>query len=231
MDYQQIDRKVLKVFQECAIHSFPFDCFQVLYHYQFKIMDYIGLYLKNSEIYQIASAYSEDAFTYENKICFNHMRPKARIRFSLMHELGHYKLEHKGPHTALQEQEANCFASHILAPRMAIHYSRLRDSYDVARLFRISQESAQYALKDYSRWHRLTAYGLRSVDREMYRHFYKKELQGFVWNEKPCPYCGKPIYNQPEERCCPLCQVIHPLSDSTWMSEREELFRTLHLPY
>lgn len=50
----------------------------------------------------------------------------------------------------MTEAEANFFASNILAPRMAIHYARCKNEADVARIFEVSCEAAQYAFDDYS---------------------------------------------------------------------------------
>lgn len=43
----------------------------------------------------------------------------ARLRFTLAHELGHRLLRHEG-NERWEEQEADCFASHLLCPRPAL---------------------------------------------------------------------------------------------------------------
>lgn len=43
----------------------------------------------------------------------------ARLRFTLAHELGHRALRHEGA-GRWEEQEADCFASHLLCPRPAL---------------------------------------------------------------------------------------------------------------
>ena len=54
-------------------------------------------------------------------IAYDENKSPFRIRFSIMHELGHIMLGHSRE-CAYNEQQANFFASNILAPRMAIHF-------------------------------------------------------------------------------------------------------------
>ena len=55
-------------------------------------------------------------------IFYNQDEAPCRVRFSIMHEFGHYILEHelnlsrKDPLYGVQEVEANCFAAQLLMP-------------------------------------------------------------------------------------------------------------------
>ena len=56
------------------------------------------------------------------------------------------------------ETDANYFASNILAPRIAIHYSECKNANDVSHIFSMSYSAAEIAFDDYRRWRRYVAY-------------------------------------------------------------------------
>lgn len=121
MDIQRIYQRVLDVYRTCRIRSFPIDCASILKAYGFTLYTYQDLRGTNPELYAAARKYSDDAFKFRMSIFYNADGVDGRIRFSLMHELGHHMLGHN-EHSAEEEEEADCFASHVLAPRILIHH-------------------------------------------------------------------------------------------------------------
>lgn len=203
MDYNKIVTATIDVFRECDVHSFPIDCGELLKHYGYRLFSYKELRDRNPELYSLSLGYSEDAFRAgaSKIVAYNPDRPHGRIRFSLMHELGHHVLNHTGV-SDQNEKEANAFASYILAPRMAIHYSRCKNANDVARLFDMSFEAADNAFIDYRRWHRnVVMYKMSAADKAMYSHFYYKDQKCFVWSKQNCCFCGRVLYNSMENHC------------------------------
>lgn len=99
MDINRIVTATIKVFHECNVHSFPINCEELLIHYGYRLFTYRELQQKNSELYALCLDYSEDAFRSGTSkiVAYNTDRPEGRIRFSLMHELGHHVLEHIYP--------------------------------------------------------------------------------------------------------------------------------------
>lgn len=203
MDYNKVVTATIEVFWKCDVHSFPIDCEDLLKHYGYRLFSYKELRDRNPELYSLSLGYSEDAFRVgaPKIVAYNPDRPHGRIRFSLMHELGHHVLGHNGT-SERNEKEANAFASHILAPRMAIHYSRCKNANDVARLFDMSFEAADNAFIDYRRWHRnVVMYKMSTVDKAMYAHFYNRDQKCFVWSKQSCCFCGRVLYNSMESHC------------------------------
>lgn len=186
MDFEEIHRGVLSVLRECRIFSYPFDCMEVMEHYGYKIVPYHCLPQSKKNA---CLSLSSDACILDDTLFYNHSRPRRRVRFSVMHELGHIILDSQS------ESDANKFASYILAPRMAIHYSRCKNAADVSRIFALSEEAAEIAFDDYRRWHRIAAYRMSMTDREIYRHFYNEDAGKFVYINETCPCCGRKIYN------------------------------------
>jgi Zn-dependent peptidase ImmA (M78 family) len=198
MDNIKIKFAVLEVFEKCNIKSFPIDCIQILESYNLKVKPYSTQSPAKKEM---CLKYSEDAFCIKRTVYYNDNKIIGRIRFSLAHEIGHKVLKHTEPSTIEQEKEADCFASHLLAPRMAIHYSGCKNLADVAKQFNMTNEAAQYAFDDYRRWHRKVIYKMEEIDKLMYNHFYNEELHCFVFNIKPCSFCGEEIYNSKSDYC------------------------------
>lgn len=212
MDNTRVIKATIKVFKDCNVKSFPIDCMNLLEYYGFRLFTYDNLYIKNKELYDLCTACSEDAFCDRvNKIiAYNSHNTNGRIRFSLMHELGHHVMGHVGE-SDLNEQEANAFASHILAPRMAIHYSKCKNAEEVSKVFEISNDAAGIAFDDYHRWYRhVIKYKMTCVDKVMYAQFYDSEKECFVWSIKKCDFCGMLLYNSHSNHCA-HCMVPEPI--------------------
>ena len=206
MNYEKILWKVLETFQKCNVKSFPINCYDLLKQYGYECMEYSELEEeKQTACYQV----SDDAFRLNHTVYYNDSIKGYRKRFSLMHELGHIVLNHKAPYTDQHEREANFYASNILAPRMAINYSKCKNASDVARIFRMTYESASYAFDDFRRWRRKAVYRMCAYDKAVYNHFYDSNQECFVWNIHRCKHCNAEIRNSLEEYCNP-CKVYTP---------------------
>lgn len=193
MNYGLIKHTILKVYKDCNIKSFPIDCFNILNTYGIKAYPYDSL---PDKLKEYCMRFSEDAINYKDVICYNNHHPTGRIRFSLMHELGHFILKHSQNDNQDIEQQANFFASNILAPRMAIHYAKCDKTSAISVQFGITKEAAQYAYNDYMKWYQRTIkFKMTSFDKALYSHFYNSDAKCFVYNIKKCAYCDNPIYN------------------------------------
>lgn len=145
---------IADVYKRCNIKSFPFDCKKVLKIYGFSCRGYSTI---SDRQRAICLRVSDDACIFDNVIYYNDKKTRRRIIFTLMHELGHILLGHtkKGKK---EENEADYFASCILAPRIMIHQLRLSKANkmvtadDISNYFDISIEAANYAVTDYNRW-------------------------------------------------------------------------------
>lgn len=202
MNYTAVQEKIAEIFMECQVRSFPIDCFDILSSYGYRVYSYQELDERNHEVYEMCRTYSEEAFHEKSGkiVAYNELRPIGRIRFSLMHELGHILLRH--PTGAdCYEKEANYFASHILAPRIAIHYAGCRNSPETARCFNMTLEAAGYAFQDYRRWRRAAVYQMSMVDQRLYQHFYDRKAGCFVYHRSHCAYCSKEILNSTASVC------------------------------
>ena len=149
-----IYRLILKTYKICKITSFPFDCKKVINEYGYDCKAYSSLSERKQKI---CFGISDDACIMKGTIYYNDMILKDRIRFTLMHELGHLLLEHFEK-SDIEEDEADYFASCILAPRIMIHHLKQTNKYsqvtadDIHEYFGISISAANRALMDYHNW-------------------------------------------------------------------------------
>lgn len=198
MNNSRIELATLEVFKHCNIQSFPIDCLKILEMYKYKTKPYSSQKPKKKEK---CLSYSDDAFIVKNIVYYNDDKIVGRVRFSLAHEIGHIILKHQEPRTKLQEDEADLFASYLLAPRMALHYAKCKKLVDISELFNISHKAAQIVYEDYCKWYKWKAkYKMSVNDKKMYEHFYNDKYNGFVYSIDKCR-CGKEIYNTKDELC------------------------------
>lgn len=221
MNYDLIKQKVLEVYRTCKIGSFPIDCLTIYDYYGLKAHPYSTL---EEPLKSYCLSMSEDAFIYNHIVCYNDdvSYPIGRIRFSLMHELGHHVLHHSETRTSAEEFEANAFASYLLAPRIAIHYANCKNCNDIVKIFDISVEAATIAFDDYRKWRRKYAHKISTIDKLTYYHFYNKEQDMFIWNHHICKACNQEVYNTLELTCCDC----NHLSKQIKMTERLSYIRT-----
>lgn len=110
-------------------------------------------HINNFDIY--ARPESNDGFTYQNTIFYNEQCTVARQRFTVAHELGHILL-HNGNGLYNREpqvkdnpieQEANVFASRLLAPACVLWGLGVTNAEQIAELCNISMQSAKFRME------------------------------------------------------------------------------------
>ena len=147
MNPEKLHQKVWEVCTECGIKDFPFDCIVVLKHYGFKVFTYEQAKYRCPELYTLCRDLSDDAFSdkilkavfYNDKLCIR------RIRFSLMHELGHFLLGHENE-SRENESEADAFAANLLAPEALIKYQNFHSAPSISSYFGISIAAANHII-------------------------------------------------------------------------------------
>lgn len=216
IDTAYILNTVIQVYKNYNIRYFPIDCFSLLKKQGYTVFSYQQLNQQNPLILEFCDGYSSEAFIDGNNkiVAYNEKKNFQRVRFSLMHELGHIVLNHRGEQK-IYEQEANFFASNILAPRMVIHYANCKNAQDVSTLFQLSLQASDIAFNDYRKWQRMIAYKWSYQDKQMYEHFYNEKENVFVYQAKLCPTCGREIQDRQYEECLSCRLFTKPISSDT----------------
>lgn len=135
------EKDVLEVYKKCNVRGYPFDCINVLKCYGYDVKTYIEASKSSDELRRLRT-YSHDAFTdYKKRIIYyNDAVSRHRIRFSLMHELGHIILKTE------DDLRANIFAGEVLAPPPLVYSLGLKTATRISEYFDISIAAANIAV-------------------------------------------------------------------------------------
>ena len=119
-----------------------------------------------------------------NVIYYNDKKPKARIRFTLAHELGHCLLGHlrfgktynrnseidfKG--MDVYEMQANVFARDLLMPATVLHSLGIKSAEDIARICNVSMLSAEIRYKRLTELNERNVFNRHPLERQVYKNF------------------------------------------------------------
>lgn len=167
--YEEIKKIVADTIVDAGIKEYPYDVFQVAKNLEIKLVSYQSLSQKKRDACFLES---EDAFSVlidfgsyaEWYIYYNQDIGKSRVRFTIMHEIGHIMLDHKDGNE-VEESEANFFSKHILAPPCIMNEVGVEDYLDIVTKFEVSQEMATYQIEYYDNWLRYG--GERYTDSEL----------------------------------------------------------------
>ena len=84
-------------------------------------------------------------FIYYNDVC----RSFERINMTILHEIGHCVLDHRGIDPDVEEAEANFFAKYAIAPPVLVERVGANGPGDICKYFFISLQAACYAWNYY----------------------------------------------------------------------------------
>lgn len=119
-----------------------------------------------------------------NVIYYNDKKPKARIRFTLAHELGHCLIGHlKFGKTYnrnsekdfdgmdIFEMQANVFARDILMPATVLHSLGIKSAEDIARICNVSMLSAEIRYERLLELEKRNMFNRHPLEKQVYKQF------------------------------------------------------------
>lgn len=126
-------------------------------------------------------------------ILVNRNKPVPRQRFTAAHELGHIMLGHVGegmpahrgmsPEDEAMEQEANVFASRLLAPACVLWGCGVRSAEDIVKLCDISRQAAEFRWQRFQKLQRRERFLTSPLEQrvlEQFRNYIERhKLSGF----------------------------------------------------
>lgn len=158
--YEEIKTIVIEMFKRYDIRNIPIDCFEITTKMGIILKPYSRLAKDGIEA---ALAESNDGFCLLRRegfkpfmvnqwyIFYNDTLPRRRIRFTLMHEIGHVVLDHL-QESDLAESEANFFAKYALAPPPLVNEISPEDYMELGSAFDLSNQFARHAFSYYEKW-------------------------------------------------------------------------------
>ncbi len=153
--YAKIEIAVTKLFLELNIGTYPIDPFEIIRRKGYILRTYSKLAeqkrqaLKAKDL-DATSFYDPNLKTFV--IYYDETQTIERIRFTLMHEVGHITMGHR-EESDLAKKMADYFAAYSLAPSPIIMKYHCEDYLEVADMFVISTESAYYTFQRYNNWY------------------------------------------------------------------------------
>ena len=150
------------MFEECDIHTYPIDCFEIARKLHYVLRPYSALSSEDLlEAYQIdPDGYSKveenpESGMFQYVIYYNDFSGnEGRIRWPIFHEIGHvYRGHHDNPddsNSEVEEAEADLFAKYAIAPLPLIRRIGCTSPEDIQETFKTSYEAAIY-IQDYYR--------------------------------------------------------------------------------
>lgn len=181
MFHNDILLKTCDILETANVTYFPINCFELLDKLGIKYIDYNSL---NNKKKNACKMLSNDAFVFRNTIYYDGSIYDKRLRFSLMHELGHIVLDHGADSSSYEEHEADYFASNLLAPEPIVNYAELTSANEISKLFGLSRQAANIVLNRDSSIVYSNLYTSR-IFNKFYNKLHRKIIFHFEW----CSFC------------------------------------------
>lgn len=153
--YDEIEKKAVDLYVEKQINRLPIDPFSII-----KSKGYIAIpfsQIKRPIVTTISSDEENDAFSFFSPkhntfiIVYDDEKPLIRLRFTLMHEIGHILLGHKCE-SELAKKEADYFAAYALAPSPLIFRFTDGETNTIKSIFWISNQCAEICSSRFNNW-------------------------------------------------------------------------------
>jgi hypothetical protein len=169
--YEEIKADIIDMYEECEVHVFPLDAFEIADKLRYNVFPYSQLPLeKRAECRNLSKDGCSEldlnpaTGMYEYNIFYNDAvgTLDSRIQFTIMHEIGHIRLGHLDDDSDKpedeMESEANFYAAYGIAPPPMIDFFDCESPEDISECFHISAEMSGYAYQRYRQWLRCGVY-------------------------------------------------------------------------
>ena len=216
--YDYSVKRSCEFLEEFSISQFPVNPFEIINSNNWGLLTYSEMAKEyNCTIDDVInSVKSKDARTIYNgnnyTIAYNDFKPKRRILFTLMHEIGHIYLNHlvdfentevhrgglSNDENKVLENEANTFARNTLAPATFVELLNEKSKKAISKYFGLSYLAAQTRLDflDYDKQY-VNQSGIQSrLHRIFYKFYYRygcKKCNAIIIikDASYCPICGE----------------------------------------
>lgn len=157
--YDEIEQKVVSLYKELGISSVPIDPFKIANSRGYIVKPFSSYVLRDRLTFKEinldgANYYDPELHTFV--ICYDDSNCYERIRFTMMHEIGHIDMGHH-EESELAKKVADYYAAYALAPSPIIALKKCEDYMDVAKIFKVSQSCADICFQRFINWERISA--------------------------------------------------------------------------
>lgn len=148
--YESIKNDVAELYRKYNIKKIPIDPFEICEKMNIKLIKYSSL---TDEEQKILLNISPEGFKDHTNtmIFYNDLKQPSKIKFTILHELGHIIRGHK-EFSQLAESEAEWFAAYAIAPPPIIDLYDISDFTDIMDIFDTTFNCAWNAMHRYISW-------------------------------------------------------------------------------
>lgn len=173
--YDEIEQKVVSLYQELSISSVPIDPFEIAKRRGYIVKPFSSFCRKSRFLFikkdlDGINYYDPELGTFV--ICYDESKSFDRIRFTLMHEIGHIDMGHR-EESELARKMADFYAAYALAPSPLIAVTSCDDYMDVAKKFKVSQMCADICFQRFLNWEKVS-FELKPYEKALVRLFQNK---------------------------------------------------------
>lgn len=171
--YEFIKGEVTFILERYTIKCIPVSGFEIASKMGIPIIPYSSLQPKVRETLEEVDP---DGFVaasgVDERIYYNDVgRSYERQNMTILHELGHIVLGHRGVNVHREEDEADFFAKYAIAPPVLVDRIKAQYPDDIYQVFDISREASVYAFDYYMAWknhhessNEYTSYEIKQLD-------------------------------------------------------------------
>ena len=169
----KVKQAVADMFEECDIHTWPIDCFEIARILHYVLRPYSSLspegmieaYAKDPDGFSQVEENPETGL-YQYVIYYDDLSGnEGRIRWTIFHEIGHIYLgHHDNPDDSnmiIEEAEAELFAKNAIAPLPIIRHLKIQHAEEIQDTFCTSYEASFFIMEYY--WKRVQ-FGPRNME-------------------------------------------------------------------
>lgn len=151
--YEFIKGEVVALFERYDVRCIPISGFELAYKMGICLIPYSSL---SEESKAAAMRFSSDGFYMEDLdgndiIYYNDEVSYERMNMTILHEIGHCVLDHKG-NSKQEETEAQFFAKYAIAPPPLVNKIHPDCPEEIEVVFNLSHTAAVYAFEYYKKW-------------------------------------------------------------------------------
>lgn len=173
--YAQIEENVVEMYENLGICKHPINPFDIAAQLGYTTRAYSKL---DDETILFLSEKEMDGFSYYNDkenryyICYDDKEILARQYFTVMHEIGHIRMNHKEG-SVLADKIADYFAAYSLVPSPIVGLYWCEDFIDVMYEFDVSEACANRCFNRFTNWQH---YGgkLKAYEKRLLKLFEKE---------------------------------------------------------
>ena len=170
--YEFIKGEVVALFEQYDVRCIPISGFELAYKMGTTLIPYNSLSKKRKAA---AMQISTDGFYMEDCagndiIYYNDEVSYERMNMTVLHEIGHCVLDHKG-NSKVEETEAQFFAKYAIAPPPLVNKIHPDCPEEIEIVFNLSHTAAVYAYEYYLKWLRFGEKDFTEYERRLLRLF------------------------------------------------------------